>query len=219
MKKFKQKIRRYIDSFRYRGYMSLRISSLEPGYHELDERMEAALFDALVDFIEVDEASRQYSSLLYSDEYKGVRKLRENKLSFKQWFTWKFFGYLRSEKMGIEYLMWEISLPNICEFNDGKGDHAACGCMSQAHYANEKLELFKWWKYIRPYRFDPSILFSELRKDNISFFDHFDGKLSVAQEEKLTSVCDRVEEMEKSYYEEDTLMLKRLIDIRRGLWT
>ncbi len=176
-----------VDWIRYRTTRRYHIvdTKLEPGYHELDTKILHANFEMLVDFVEIEKAWLN----IWSDRSKY------NNLS---WFTRKFKKF-RSPEDGIDYLNWEIT-----------ETHEA-----QAKSAQEVLELYFWWKKIRPERKDPF---------ELSQFDkYFPETLSIVLSNTITdeqkSCLALISKIEQEQYNEDTDMLVRLIKIRNSLWT
>lgn len=145
-------------------------SKLKKGeYHELSDRFLYCCFDELVNFIKVEKAWMNYIC------NKGVKDKK-------------------GELGGLDYLKWEASLVYEEEYSElykkGEPTH-------QAITAKEIIELYYWWKYIRPNRIDPYDMYDEDEED----------------------WCIKVDEMENKYYMEDEEMLIRLIKVRNGLWT
>lgn len=90
--------------------------------------------------------------------------------------------------------------------------------------------LYKWWKEIRPARFDPFIddgdLVGPLSNELFSEPDEKGNRrwLGGSQEMKkkypaFYKAMAQSRKLEKKWEEEDQKMLHRLIDIRRGMWT
>lgn len=159
-------------------------TKLKPGYHELDTKILHANFEMLVDFVEIEKAWLN----TWSDRSKY------NNLS---WFTRKFKKF-RSPEDGIEYLNWEIAVTNE----------------SQAKSAKEILELYFWWKKIRPERKDPYEIaqFNKYFPDPLMFFNH-----QITDEQK--ACMELISKIDQDEYNEDTDMLVRLMRIRNSLWT
>jgi hypothetical protein len=84
--------------------------------------------------------------------------------------------------------------------------------------AQEIKYLYTWWKDVRPHRPDP---------DQVSGWDKVCDKWNILSdkdncEEKKSEVDaarKKYDALEKEYEDEDTRMMKRLIDVRKALWT
>jgi hypothetical protein len=191
-------------------------TGLEPGaYHGVDTRLLHGMFEELVTFIEVEKA---WMMVVWNKEtakkYKAPYGLR-----WKEW---------RCPQAGLDHLAWEINLKHDDEWVD-KGDPIYGQPTSQAIAAQAQLELYNWWKTIRPARPDPydasgwSKYCDDMRKKRM--VDGDDDILSFlsdrTDEEQAMSKCaaTRCEEIEKQYDDEDTNMMCKLVQIRKSLWT
>jgi hypothetical protein len=84
--------------------------------------------------------------------------------------------------------------------------------------AQEIKYLYTWWKDVRPNRPDPA---------KVSGWDKVCDKWDILSdkdncEEKKSEVDaarEKNDAIEKEYEDEDTRMMKRLIDVRKALWT
>ena len=164
-------------------------SNMKKGdYYDLDTRIIECLFDELVNFVEVELA---WHHVVWSEKESAPWWRRV--FRFRTW---------RSPQHGLAHLNWEITLKD----EDGKPTQQAVG-------AQEKLELYNWWKR-RANRPDPHDAsgWSEYCRTVPDFLDTIG---STGSKEKL----DRLSEIEKQYDEEDTEMLIRLIKVRKSLWT
>jgi hypothetical protein len=171
-------------------------SNIKPGqWCDLSDRFLPCMFNALVDFVEVESA---WMHIVWSEEnrkkfatpFYSVGRL---KLSF-----W------RCPEAGIAHLTWASSLTNdwLPE------DHPEFSNPSpQAKAAREILELYYWWKQVYPFRPDP-----------YKPFEADAGWRTMSKEESAKALA-RVDQLEKQQEEEDTAMMKRLIDVRKALWT
>ena len=89
---------------------------------------------------------------------------------------------------------------------------------TQAKAAQEIKCLYTWWKDVRPNRPDPA---------KVSGWDKVCDKWNILSdkdncEEKKNEVDTaqkKQDAIEKEYEDEDTRMMKRLIDVRKALWT
>ena len=171
-------------------------------WHETDQRMLHGMFELFVDFIETEKAGHA----LWSSEERTYKK---------HW--WERF---RSRELGMQHLEWEASLIQDDEWV--KKDDPRYGLPTpQALSAKEQIELYLWWKDIRPNRPDPYVVsgyheqWESHMKSGGDIMDFLDRERTPAE----TRSFEISEEMEKQYDEEDEQMLIRLIKIRQHLWT
>jgi hypothetical protein len=181
---------------RYRTFDRYHIikTTLKPDYYDMDTRLLYAMFDMLVDFVEVDKAWMNV-----------ICKKR------KPWYGWGRTHWWRSRSEGLVYLEWEIGLgdPNLPKEERHE---------QQANEAQEIKYLYTWWKDVRPHRTEP---------DQVSGWDKVCEKWEILSdkdncEEKKSEVDaarKKYDAIEKEYEDEDTAMMKRLIDVRKALWT
>lgn len=181
-------------------------------WHETDDKILHGMFSELTKYVEVQLAARNWE---YQDKNKDFRE----KFPY---FIRKMIPY-NSWMAGVDHLIWETKLINDESMGYEK-DHELYGELTfQAEKGLIVLELYVWWKYIRPMREDPmdasgyTEYFESIKKDNRDFLD-FDCKSEDEKEwrDSCSNMCYAIEER---YEEEDTEMLKKLIDIRRSLWT
>lgn len=124
---------RFIDKTHY-----LR-TGLAPGcYHDFETRLLHGMFEALVDFVEKELASKQAA-------YAENRNFRG-----------------RSRALGMARLEWEASLKLDASCGVGEDDKEFGQPTNQAIAAVETRALYEWWKDTRPNRKDPYEEFSEL---------------------------------------------------------
>jgi hypothetical protein len=204
---FKYRFKHYI----YDPKDRIKIHTLEKGYHDVRERLLHGMFALLVDFIEVEKAWMNFYS-------KG--------LLLSKWdrFKAKYIGILRSPKLGLEYLFWEIDLKNDPEHGEM--------CKSQSESAQEELELYKWWTQIRPARPDSSDAvglsdFYDKNRDRIMKFrpcPDYPGmsesynELTEEEDKLYSELVHKSFELEEKYELEDIEMMLRLCKIQRCLW-
>lgn len=211
-------IRYYIHN-RWRTKTHAMTSKLEKGkWHEFETRLLHSMFDAYIDFIEIETA--HHSMMWNSDDvkkYKGPSFLN-------RWFD---IGEWRCPEAGVDSIKWEQSL--VWNENEVGPDSSVVNTRTnQAIAADEKLALYTWWKEIRPTRGD-SWEASGFR----AFWESMDekyghnqwlgvfGKNQMTKSEqktynRLSKVKDKLEE---SWDKEDTEMMIRLIKLRQSLWT
>lgn len=139
-------------------------------FHEMHDRVLHVSFEALVDWIEIECALWHYV-------------WRKEEPTWKEWF--KFTFEVRQPELGLKYINWCINLDP-----EESPKH-------QIESAREALELYNWWKHIRPARRDA-----------------WDDPLIPGK-----MVGYEVAEMiEKEYLEEDQEMLCRLAKVLDNLW-
>lgn len=193
-------------------------TNLKPGkWHETETRLLHSSFELLVDFIEVEKASQ---GLWNNPDKRPWWK----KISLTNW------GEFRSRELGLQYLEWEMSLKFDEDMGVESGDELYALPTPQAESAYEQKLLYIWWKDIRPARPDPydasgyNTYFDHMReKAAASGIDEmtalFGGEHTPEEDEMQRIASKTCDEIEKQYEDEDTRMLKKLIDIRRHLWT
>ena len=212
----------YVSNFRYyvhnRASNSHRLdSTLEKGkYHEFSNRMLYSLFDSYVDFIEIEEA---YNHLAWATEKD------RKKYNVPFWDRYWFFRWgkgWRCEAAAIDHLKWEMTLdtPNPKDPNWQSSP-------LQAKSAREKMELYVWWKKIRPMRGDAwevsglKTFWDEMEKKYGDGFLGIGGRksMSPAESRKYDKLSNDQSALEQAWDDEDDAMIHRLVDIRKSLWT
>jgi len=181
---------------RYRVFDKYHIikTGLKPDHYDMDTRLLHGMFNMLVDFVEVEKA---WMNVVFTNR--------------RPWTAWGRTRWWRSRKEGLNYLDWEISLskPHLPE--DERNER-------QAKEAQEIKDLYIWWKDIRPNRLDPSDTsgWSNVcsRWNVMSDKDESEEK-----RKEIDTALKKLTELEEQYEKEDTEMMKRLIDVRKALWT
>ena len=159
-------------------------TGLEPGkFHELDERIMHGLFNELVEFVEVD--------LAHMGSHGQGKKYK--------------FTFGRCPEAGIDHLLWAKSLTFGGDGFAQEGDPDYNNPTPQAESSAEILNLYTWWKRVRPFRPDPH---EESRWSE--FYDQ-------EESEDRHAAFNRLEEIEAEYEREDEAMLHALIKIRKQL--
>jgi hypothetical protein len=189
--------------------------SLEKGkWHEYETRLLHSMFDQLVDFVEIEQA---WHHVMWDEQ---ARKKFETPWWRKGWFRWRTW---RCPDAGIEYLIWASGLVYNEDMGCDKNNKHYGKPTGQAETAAELLELYRWWKIIRPTRPDPydasgwTAYCESRRTSGNDFFDLEDkSKEQRQQSNKAHKLLDKIE---RSYEKEDEAMMIRLIKIRKGLWT
>jgi len=165
-------------------------TGLEPGhYYEFDYRILHGLFNELVDYVEV--------------ELAHLNKWDNNKK-----YTFKSG---RCVEAGLDHLNWAKSLVNDESMGYNKEEKDYGKPTQQAKVAKKILELYNWWKNIRPNRPDPHDVagFKEQDCDDI---------LSSKRNKKLEKSLRIIQDTEEQYDKEDTKMMVDLIKIRKSIW-
>lgn len=193
-------------------------TGLTPGqYHEVDQRMLHGLFTTLVDFVEVEKAHMQVicGNALERKKYNLPWWRRIH------WFRWKAW---RNPQAGLDYLTWETTLVNNAEWFSDPNDPSIGKPTPQAEAAKEVLELYHWWKSVRPQRpdyMDTSgwTAYCERVREKHGGIMIDSGKQTEAEQEECKVALQKSTELEQQYEDEDTEMMIRLIRVRGSLWT
>jgi len=193
-------------TYYYRNRFTTRSNSLtahkddiKPGsWRDLGDRIFPCLFNELVNFVEVEKAQCQ---VIYSED--GKKKYPELSRSIFR------LSNKRSKRAGIDYLTWETTLK--CDDSETP--------TQQAKNAQEVLDLYNWYTITRKSRIDPDILSGlSAYYEGRDVLDLLDEK-STEEKDIHINLIYKSHDIQKTYTDEDTLMLKRLIDIRDALWT
>lgn len=180
-------------------------TGLTPGWHDVDHKMLYANFALLVDYVEKECA---WMDVAFDEEKRG------NALGWYDNFpSWTgIHSRWRSREHGLRYLDWEASLddPSLSEYESSA---------SQARKARIVKELYIWWKDVRPARRLPAEPDYMADSTGLHFLDP-DWKKDNPEEAKAFSEwAENTHILEEAWAEEDTVMLMKLIKIRRGMWT
>lgn len=177
-------------------YHIVRCHGLKPGYYEVEDQMMHAMFGLLVDFVELQSAHMHWAC---SDENTRWNRFK-NSLRLRDW---------RSREKGMAHLDWEISLVFDEHMGVPLGDVDYGKPTPQASSAKETKDLYLWWIDERPKRPDPmdasgaTEAHARMKEDPEGF--HRAAVLSG--------------EIEEQQHSEDEIMMKRLVAVRRSLWT
>ena len=179
-------------------------TTLTPGWHDVDTRLIHAMFNMLVEFVEYEKAHMEYTMSNSTREYQKD----------EMWGThWWHRLTLRSKELGFRYLEWEVSLKDYNE--DSKIWE------SQALIAKEIMEIYVWWteRYLK--RCDildiPELVAIREEREELRIDVFENGPEDF--EERKTLAYKRMYEIEQDRSQEEKDMMKRLIDIKEGLWT
>jgi len=176
--------------FGYFEKMHLIDTGLKPDYYDKDTLLLHGMFSLLKDFVEIEKG---WMELICNNDYK------------RPW--WKLNSRFRNREYGIKYLDWEITLDNDTDEGNKR----------QADAARDVKELYLWWVDIRPARMDPYDLMPD--PDDDTNFKEWFYDLNKPMSDEKKKVYKEIDILEKKYDDEDTEMMKKLIKIRRSLWT
>ena len=187
---------------------------IKPGtWCDLSNRILPCMFNELVDFVEIEKAW-----MLVAWDKEARAKFEMPWWRGKWWTRW--FVQWRCPEAGIEHLKWEMSL-----VDDYKGSATFGQPTPQAIAAKEIYDLYIWWTTVhrnRPDPFDESGLtgWYDTHKNTTDIYDLLDFNSETEEESAEHSICSMKHDLiERSYFDEDTQMMKRLIDVRGSLWT
>ena len=180
---------------------------------DVGNRFLPCLFNELVDFVEVEQA---WHHVMWDDEARKKYRTPFSRTFFR-FRTW------RCPEAGIDYLKWASSLTwGDDEFLD-KDDERYGKPTHQAKAAKEILELYTWWKDIRPNRPDPyevSGWSNICERRRVDYPDEFLPEERTKKERtESKKALDKLRKLEAQYDKEDEAMMIRLIKIRESLWT
>jgi hypothetical protein len=183
-------------------------------WHETEEVLLHSMFELLVDFVEIEQASMALWNEENRKEYKSKTPWWNRSLTYR-------FGQWRSRELGIKSLEWAMTLKH------GDGDYlpetdSRFGTpTNHAKAACEIMDLYIWWKDVRPVRPTPD----ELSGRTEAFKNRFDNtedlwdildRVQTKEEKDMYEVSSRIE---IAQHEEDTDMMVRLIKVRSDMWT
>jgi len=162
-------------------------------YRDADTILLYAAFQVLVDFVEIELGSHWGP---YHFETPGQKVYRIiSTLPVLHWFL----PHGRNVRRGLHHLRWAMSLKDM---------------PSQAESARTIFMLYRFWTRSRPARIDPfSTGGEEFERDRI----FKDGHFHLSPE--YSAYLDSQSQLEDKYTQEDTEMLKILVEIRGHLWT
>lgn len=171
---------------------------LKPGkYYEINERVINCMFEALVDYVEVEcaHANHEY-------DYRAAGTMPP----FSTWqsvFMHVAGRRWRHPQAGIDRLLWEASLVTDMDYGVAPGDPEWNQPTHQATRAQEALALYMWWQHTRPARPDP---YAEVPVNGRINRGNMAGHL-------------RRVEITEEYAAEDVEMMVRLTRLVDNLWT
>jgi len=182
-------------------------NDIKPGeWQDLGDRFLLCLFNELVDYVEI--------RMAYKTIYSEKAKMERFKPPF--WATISRLKLWRSAEAGLDYLDWESKLVNDDDWF--KDDPEYMKPSKQALDASEVLELYNWWKNIRPNRPDPHEASGWTNYCKDKEYCMFNIETSDEERAIQREMLEKMRKMEEQYCTEDTDMLVRLIKIRQALW-
>lgn len=226
----------------YRTYDKYHVvkTDLSPGYYDKDTILLHSVFALLVDFVEVEYASSTVGSNFskWLDKFEKYPLVEKFLLyAIPNFLIYKVFGNPERKsrrQLGEEHLNWIINLkPSPEDYLD------ASYTDSFNAFGREVLELYTWWKDIRPNRPDDmdasglSEFYDKMRDKygstnrNVPEYDEsgkikwyrMESNLNEEEEKEYRDLINKSMEIEKSYDDEDTRNLIRVMNIRKQLWT
>lgn len=197
-------IRRYIRN-RFIDKLHYIDTKLEPGeWYDCDSRLLHGMCELVVDFVEGEKAYC-YDTLCYMND--TIPPLKDRRVA------------------GLAYLEWEMSL----NYNEDMGveptDDLYGQPTPQAETATAVTEIYLWWKDVRPSRPDAydvsgwSEYCEKTRGTNDDIFCGLDSDKTEEDSQSTQTMLLTIDEIQKKYDNEDTQMLLRIVQIRKGLWT
>jgi len=169
---------------------------LKPGWHEYDEKMLYANFQILVDYVELDCASHAVDSTTPSF-WNRIFKGRN---------AW------RSRELGLKYLA-----PHSLEEDPTCADEIT----KNNQVRKELMDLYIWWKDVRPNRVDP---YESLRwkavhgsHEGENIWDWMEPG-DIEAKAKLRQAAQESWNLEEAYRREDQERLEKLVKLREWLW-
>jgi len=191
-------------------------SNLKKGqWYDFDTRILNCLFDELVNFVEVEKA---WHYCMWSKDAQKKYAVP----TFRKYWLLRWFREWRCPEAGVDYLKWEMTLTNE-EYTHWLDQDYGTPTL-QAIAAKEQLELYEWWKNIRPNRPDPydisgwSAYCDSRRSNEDNLFSYFNDK-TPEEQKKTSKLLDVLHHIEKEYDDEDEKMMIRLIKVRQSMWT
>lgn len=193
-------------------------------WHETGDRMLYGLFNELAWFVSEQKSWMEYIS--HRDKYRHLP-------FWKTTWPLRHFTNFNYPELGLAYLEWEKSLvyneswygnPGRQFSEEEKANSPEYGQITpQAKTAIEIGELYDWWVNVRPKRPDPMDVggwsaycdyMSATYGEAVLHEERTDDERAMSKQ-----ALDKTHAIEQAYEDEDTIMMKRLIEIRGALWT
>jgi hypothetical protein len=189
---------------------------ITPGqWCDVGDRFLPCMFNALVDFVEIEMAGQQLYWLEPSE------RARHNPPSWAtRWFSARTW---RSRGLGVEALKVASEITYDSDWGVNEDDENYGEPTQQAVNAVEILALYTWWVDVHPNRPDPHDLaglsaYHAARPEENSIDFDFDTN-SDEDRAEMRLLLDENYRIEQVYTTEDTNMMIRLIKARDGLWS
>lgn len=164
-------------------------------YHDLDYVMLHALFQMVVDYIEIECAA-------LNEGFQTPRQKVQFWIYDLPIINW-FFPYPRNIRRGLHYLRWAMKLKN-------DPVDAERGGIEQSQFAEDMFRLYTFWKHERPCRIDPNGLYIAHRGEQ-------GWKRPMTDIDRV--LMEESDALECAYQAQDTMMLTLIIKHRNRMWT
>jgi len=178
-------------------------TGLEPGWCDTDEKMLYTCFTMLVDYVEQECA---WMHVVFDADK------REKALGYRRFIPRIIRNQrFRDREAGLAHLAWEMTLNDSSLPIYERSPH-------QAEKARVVTQLYLWWVDERPKREELAYPLEDSPGGLITL----SAKWKAENPEKSESISNWAKEshvIEKAWDDEDTLMLMKLVKIRKGLWT
>jgi hypothetical protein len=182
-------------------------------WHEMDQRMLHCLFDELVNFVEVEKA---HLGVIFCGDDQTRKKFS---LPWWRKYSWLRWSEWRCADAGVDYLNWEAQLVFDEDMDVAASDPKYGKPTSQATVAQQTLDLYNWWKTVRPARPEPSEASGWLayyKSNSEKSSGQFKWGSVSKQERRLLK---RTAQIELKYDREDQQKMIQLIKLSKSLWT
>lgn len=186
---------------------------IKPGqWCDVSSRFLPCLFNELVNFVEVEKA---WMSVVWDKEAREQYVMPWWR--GKWWARW--FKEWRCPEAGIAHLKWEMAL-----LDDFPQSPTYKQLSKQAIAAKEVYDLYMWWTVDYRNRVDPfdesglTEWYDTQPEDEDDLLGLGSPKTPEARA-AYDAMSDARLQLEQQYYDEDTQMMKRLIEARGSLWT
>jgi hypothetical protein len=184
---------RYFDKIHYLK------TGLKPGeYYDLDTRILYALFNELVDFVEIELAHLSKWDTNKKYKFKNGRCIE----AAYDYFNWVENNFEKTKKT----IAQESKTSSFYSYHMDMY-YAATNDVNRSRQIKR---LYEWWKNERPNRVSP---YSDPELGDID--DIFSDK----NREKRKELYEKTHQIQLEQEEEDTKMLIELISVRKSLWT
>lgn len=187
-------LRRLIDYIAFRTtqrYNVIKVRSLEPNYWDKDTLLLHAVMQLVVDFVEVECAFMEHDRP-FTLKQKLILKL--------PWF-FRTDEVFRSREDGLKHLDMLESF-----YDDALKDPSEAPKVIK--------EVYLWWKDVRPLRQDPGD-----ESGFNAYMQSAENTNTQKSDAKMRQLLKKAVKIEQAHFDEDTRMLKKIIEVRAFLWT